>query len=146
MYVADYLKLWETKVLSCMCVCVCIHFLYIYIYIFPIFGLPTAYGVPWAGIRSEPQSRPKLQLRQCQIFNPLCWDRDWTCVPALPRYRPSLCSTAGTPVLFLNLKSLCLPTTYFWWQWTSTWIQRLKASWIKDVSFNYKKQKFLQIG
>ena len=35
---------------------------------FVIFGCPVAYVAPGLGIRSEPQ----LQLRQCQIPNPLC--------------------------------------------------------------------------
>ena len=32
-----------------------------------------AYGAPGPGIRSELQSRPKPQLRQCRIFNLLFW-------------------------------------------------------------------------
>ena len=43
-------------------------------------------GVPGPGIRSQPQSRPKPQLWQYQILNPLCQVRDRTSVSALPRH------------------------------------------------------------
>ena len=39
---------------------------------FFFFGHSVAHGTPGPGIRSEPQSRPKLQLRPCGILNPLC--------------------------------------------------------------------------
>ena len=50
-----------------------------------VFGLPTAYGIPRPGIRSEPQLWPTPQLQQHQILNPLCQARDRTYVPALQR-------------------------------------------------------------
>ena len=43
-----------------------------------IFGFPVVKEVPRPGIRSEPRSRPKPQLQQHQILNPLCWARDQT--------------------------------------------------------------------
>ena len=46
-------------------------------------GPPSAYGVPQPGIRCELQVPPRLW--QCQILNPLCWARDRTCDPVLPR-------------------------------------------------------------
>ena len=71
----------------------------IYIYI----GHPAAYGAPGPGIRSEPQLLPMPQLWQCQIPNPLCWARDQTYIPALPRHCQSCCITAGAPK-FLSFK------------------------------------------
>ena len=68
---------------------------------FFLFGSPVAYGIPVPGTRSEPQLWPKLQLRQCQIFNALCWAGDWNCVPGLPRCHQSHCATAETPVFHL---------------------------------------------
>ena len=64
---------------------------------FILFGLPVAYGVPGPGIRSEPHLRPKLQLQQRWILNPLCWAGDPTCIPALLRCCQSRCATEGTP-------------------------------------------------
>ena len=62
-----------------------------------LFWSSTAYGVPGPGIRSELQLQPKLQRWPCQIFNPLCWARDRTCVPVPPRCCRSHCSTVRTP-------------------------------------------------
>ena len=77
-------------------------------FLFFIFGCPEAYGVPGPGIRSEPQSQPKLQLRQCQswILNPRCRARARTCVPALPRCHRSGCATAEP--LWLYFLGLCV--------------------------------------
>ena len=76
--------------LSCCC------FLYFSFY---FSGCPKAYGVSRPGIRSELQLQPKPQLRRCQILNPLCQAGDQTCVPGLPRYFPSCCTTEGTPII-----------------------------------------------
>ena len=73
---------------------------------------PIAYGVPQPGIRSEPRLRPKPKLWQRQIPNPMCQARDQTCVPVLPRLHQSLCTTAGTPAVFLLPPSL-LPSFSF---------------------------------
>ena len=70
----------------------------IWLYFFPLFlGHLKTYGVPGPGIRSELQLRPKLQLQQCRILNPLCWAGDWTCVPVLPRWCQSCCATTRAP-------------------------------------------------
>ena len=53
---------------------------------------------PGPGIRSEPQSQPKLQLRQSRILNPRYLTRDWTCVPVLPGCCSFHCTTVGTPM------------------------------------------------
>ena len=45
------------------------------------------YGAPKPGIRFELQLRPKPQLQQCHILNPLCRAGDQTFIPALPRHR-----------------------------------------------------------
>ena len=58
-------------------------------------GCPAAYGAPRPGIRSELQSPPKLKLQQCQILNSLCWARDRTRVPLLPRCCQSPWATHG---------------------------------------------------
>ena len=57
---------------------------------------------PGQGSSSELQLRPKPQLWQCWILNPLSLARDWTCVPALPRHSQSCCATAGTPIFFIE--------------------------------------------
>ena len=57
------------------------------------FGCPAAHGVPEPKIRSEPQFQLKPQLRQCWILSPLCWARDWNCVPGLQRCCLSHCTT-----------------------------------------------------
>ena len=49
--------------------------------------------LPGQGSRSEQQSRPKLQLRQCQILNPLC--QGWGSNPCPST--PIQCATAGAP-------------------------------------------------
>ena len=41
-------------------------------FLFFTFGCPAAYRVPRPGIRSEPQSQHKPQLRPCQILLTLC--------------------------------------------------------------------------
>ena len=70
---------------------------FIYLCMYFIFGSPAAYGAPGPGISYEPQSKPKPQLWQCQILNPMCWAGDRTCVPSLPRCCLSCCVTAGAP-------------------------------------------------
>ena len=62
-----------------------------------LFLLPLGYGAPGPGIRSEPQSGPKLQLQLRQILDPLCGAGDWTCVPELPQGGQFCCATADTP-------------------------------------------------
>ena len=52
------------------------------------FGHPVAYGAPGLGSRLETHSRPKLQLQQCQIPNPLCQERERTHIPAAPKSLP----------------------------------------------------------
>ena len=42
-------------------------------FFFLIFGQPWGIWHSWLGIRSKPQLRPKPQLRQWWILNPLCW-------------------------------------------------------------------------
>ena len=87
--------------------CACIggqcqpHFLFLFC--FSIFGHPVACGISGPGFRSKPQSLPKPQLQQCQIFNPLGQARDWTCVPVLPRCCQFCCAIAGTPQLHFSL-------------------------------------------
>lgn len=55
---------------------------------FSIFGRPAAYGTPTGpGIKSEPPSHPKLQLRQRWIPDPLCHAGDRTHVPVFPGRR-----------------------------------------------------------
>ena len=75
-------------------------FFFFFSFLFFFFGHPMAYGVPGPGIRFQPKSRPKQQLWQCQILNPLCQAGDRTCLPALPRRHPPRCATAGTPKEF----------------------------------------------
>ena len=79
---------------------------YKYVY---FFHCPVAYGIPRPGIRSKPQMRPKPQLQQCQILNPLCQPRDWTCIPTLPRRCLSCCTTAGSPlwISWVDFTALC---------------------------------------
>ena len=48
------------------------------------------------GIISKLQLQPKLQLWQHWIFNLLCWARNQTCVPVLPR-----CHSRNSPWKFL---------------------------------------------
>lgn len=49
------------------------------------------------GQGSKPELRPKLQLRQRWILNPLPEAGNRTCVPTLQRCGPSCCASAGTP-------------------------------------------------
>ena len=65
-------------------------------------SLYWAHGVLGPGIRSELQS-PTQPKRATWILNLLCWARDRTRVPALPRCRQSLCATVGTPKLYFLL-------------------------------------------
>ena len=48
-------------------------------------GCPSAYGVTWPGVTSEPQSQLKPQLQQRRILNPLSQARDRAWVPAAPK-------------------------------------------------------------
>ena len=77
---------------------------FVFLFFFSFLAAPLHMVFLGPGIRSEPWLQPKPQLQQWWIFNPLCWVRDWTCVPSLPRGRWSHCATAGTPtqVIFLN--------------------------------------------
>ena len=70
-----------------------------YLWLFPFFF--TFFVTPWhmEFPGQELVLIPKLQLWQHQIFNPLCWARDETCVPVLPRCHPSRCTTLETPVI-----------------------------------------------
>ena len=61
-----------------------------------MFGHPVAYGIPWPGIRSEPQSSPKWQLLQCQILNPLRRGQESKLHPSAPK-------TPTDPVLKVSL-------------------------------------------
>ena len=72
----------------------------------PFFGHPEACGVAGPGIRSELQSQHKLQLRQCQILNPLCWARDQIWAPVPPRCCQPCCTTVGTPEMMLLIFSI----------------------------------------
>ena len=65
---------------------------------FPIFGHLAAYGISGPGIRFELKSQFKPHLCQCWILNPLCWARDGTCHPPLPRCQQGSCfATGGSP-------------------------------------------------
>ena len=70
-------------------------FTYIFLALFPSFGHLVSDGVLGPTIRSEPQLWPKEQLQQCQILNPLCCARYWTCIPACPRHCKSRCATGN---------------------------------------------------
>ena len=73
---------------------------YICVFLF-FFGHPTAYRVPRPGIRSKPQLPPTLQLWQCRILNPLCGNRNGTCVPTFQRYLRFHCTTGELPFVSL---------------------------------------------
>ena len=64
------------------------------------FGCPEGIRGSKPGIRSQMLWRPKWQLRQHRILNPLCQARDWTCVPALPLIL--IHHSRNSPVLTLN--------------------------------------------
>ena len=53
----------------------------------------------WARDQIRLQLQPKPQAQQWRILHPLCWVRDRTCVPALPRCCQSCCVTVGTPTV-----------------------------------------------
>ena len=80
--------------------------------------LAPPYGAPRAGVRSKLQLWPKLQLLQSCILKPslpLCWARDQTCIPGLPRCCWSHCITAGAPHYVFFLKNHSLFKQFCWW-------------------------------
>ena len=82
-------------------------------FIFFFFGSLMAYGASGPGVRSKPQLRPKPQLWQHWILNPLCQAGDRTCVPVLPRLHRSHCDTVKTPRKFI-LDETPFTAQYVW--------------------------------
>lgn len=139
--------------------------LFLFLFLFSIFGHPVAYRDPRPGIR------PKLQLQQHHIPNPLC-ARDQICIPALRRSHWSHYTTAGTPeivVLIMRwrfaLLSLAPVAIWFWREDSSIVWERLslkiipvllvqatdshwRYSYIKPVkaAVDYFKQSSIGIG
>ena len=72
-------------------------YLFCFVLFYFIFGCPMAPGVPWPGIRSEPQFWPTLQVQQHQILLSTVPATDQTYILALQRHRCSHCSMEGTP-------------------------------------------------
>ena len=75
-----------------------------FFFFFPLFGHPTASGVPGPGIQSKLQLQPKLQLRQCWILNPPCQAGEQTRSPVPPRHHQSHCITRGTPKILTSFE------------------------------------------
>lgn len=75
-----------------------------------VFGHTAAYAATEPGIRAEPQ------LQQRWIPNPLCWVRDQTCIPVLPRGCRSCYATVGTPpkVHYYIIQTKDLGNKRFW--------------------------------
>ena len=55
-------------------------------------------------------STAAIQHRKTQLFNPLYWTREQTCILLLPRCCPSCCTTVGAPkILFWRTDFFFLP-------------------------------------
>ena len=76
-----------------------IYFLFSFLFICFIFGHHGIWGSQ-ARDRIRATVETKLQLWQLQILNALCWARDQTWVPALPRCHQSCCATKSTPRIY----------------------------------------------
>ena len=62
--------------------------------------LATLRHMECLGQGSELQLRPKPQLWQCQVPNPLSRAGDWTCVPVAPKTPPILFCPSGSSITF----------------------------------------------
>ena len=62
----------------------------------------------WA--RAELQLQPKLQLQECQIFNPLCRAGDQTRISVLPRCRQSFATQQELPPFSTSVTTTLLST------------------------------------
>ena len=78
-------------------------------FFFFLFWPPRGIWSSGPGTRSEQQLRPKLQLWQRQILNPLCRAGDQTYVPALPRRHWSCWTRAGSPIATFLKSSTIYP-------------------------------------